>query len=238
MESSSKIKVSVSILCADFSRLGDEIRKCEDADVDILHVDVMDGHFVPNITIGPIIVEAIRPLTTLPIEAHLMIENPGRYIEAFAKAGADIIGVHAECYGVLKEGCRLPGQFPKELDSINVDQALVDIRRIKEFGKKAVMVINPGTPLCVQPLLKELDGVLIMSVNPGFAKQKFMPLALAKIQQLRSIYGADIAVDGGVNELTAPEAVKAGANVLATASYFFAAPRPADVVRFLKSLKA
>lgn len=233
---SKSIQISASILCADFASLGAEIKKCEDVGVDLIHVDVMDGHFVPNITIGPVIVQAIRPLTNLPIETHLMIENPGMYIDDFIKAGADILAIHAECYGHLREGCRELGQYPKEVDNIDVESARRDVRRIKDQGKKAFMVLNPGTPLCLGSLLNDIDGVLMMSVNPGFAKQKFMPMVLPKIQQLRSMFAGDIAVDGGINDLTAPEAVKAGANVLATASYFFGAERPRDLVKHLKSL--
>ena len=233
---SKKIQVSASILCADFTRLGDEVKRCEDAGVDMLHVDVMDGHFVPNITVGAMIVEAIRPLTRLPIEAHLMIENPWVYIDSFAEAGSDIISVHAECYGPRRSACRGFGQYPKEVDSVDADKAREDIRRIKEKGKKAFMVLNPGTPLCINYLLDDLDGVLVMSVNPGFAKQKFMPVAIPKIQELRQKFQGDIAVDGGINEVTAREAVKAGANILATASYFFGSENPKETIRYLKRL--
>jgi len=232
-----KIKISASILCADFSHLKDEIKKCEDGGVDGLHVDVMDGHFVPNITIGPVIIEAIRPLTKLPIEAHLMIENPGMYIDDFIDAGSDIISVHAECYGPLREACRGLGKFPKEVDAIEPRKARVDIQKIKGRGKRVFMVLNPGTPLCLEALFNEIDGVLIMSVNPGFAKQKFIPVTLAKIQQLRQIFDKDISVDGGLNAETSPEVIKAGANILATASYFFGADNPKDVVKNLKNLR-
>ncbi len=234
---SKSIQVTASILCADFTRLGDQIKKCEESGIDMIHVDVMDGFFVPNITIGPVIVESIRPLTKLPIDVHLMIENPGRYIDHFADAGADIIAVHAECYGPRKEDCQVFDQYPKEVDSVDIDQVRVDIHRIKAKGKKAFVAFNPGTPVCLGSLVKDLDGVLMMSVNPGFSKQKFMPMVLPKIQQLREQFDGDIMIDGGINALTAPEAVKAGANILATASYFFGAEKPKDVVKSLQALQ-
>jgi len=230
------ILVSASILCADFSCLKEEIRRCENAGVDMLHVDVMDGHFVPNITTGPLLVSAIRPLTRLPLESHLMIEHPGDYIDEFCRAGTDIVSIHAECYGPLKEGCRDYGQYPKEVSSVDPALALADIRKIKAHGKKVHMVISPGTPLCIDALLDDLDGVLIMSVNPGFPKQKFMLEVLPKVTRLRSCFKGDIAIDGGINDKTAPAAVKAGVNILATASYFFGAPDQREAVRLLKSL--
>lgn len=227
----------MSILCADFMHLAQDVESCEEAGVDLLHVDVMDGHFVPNITIGPLIVEALKSSTKLPVDAHLMIENPGMYIDPFLKAGADIISIHAECYA--NPGCLMKEAdgYTVKTDAINIKEALKDVKRIKDHGKKVFMVLNPGTtPSCLEPLLEKLDGVLVMSVNPGFAKQKFMPVALSKIQQLRRIFNGDIAVDGGVNHLTAPEAVKAGANILATASYFFGSEKPKETIRYLKSL--
>jgi len=230
-----KIKVAASILCADFTRLGDEIKKCEDAGVDQLHVDVMDGNFVPNISIGQVILEAIRPITKLPIETHLMIEHPGYYVEEFCDLGADIVSIHIECYGKRKTGAKTL-EFPKEVDSFDLDAARQDIRKIKNKGKKAHLVINPRSPLCLGEIIKDIDGVLIMSVNPGFAKQKFNPVALPKIESLRKVFGGDIAIDGGVNDKTAPDCVKAGANVLATASYFFGAANPRAAVQFLKQL--
>jgi ribulose-phosphate 3-epimerase len=233
---SKKIQVSASILCADFTKLGDEIRRCEDAGVDSFHVDVMDGHFVPNISIGQVVLEAIRPLTRLPIEAHLMVEHPSAQIDSFIDAGADIISIHAECYGEFRLQCRGFGLFPKEVDSIDASKAGEDILRIKQKGKKVFMVVNPGTPLCMEVLLKDLDGVLVMSVNPGFAKQKFMPEVLSKVSALRKIFNGDISVDGGINEVTAPRAVAAGAGVLATASYLFSSRSPKEAVRYLKSL--
>ena len=231
------IKVSASILCANFLKLGDEIKKCEDAGSDIIHVDVMDGHFVPNISIGTVIVRAIRSHTKLPIEAHLMIEHPAMYIDQFIEAGADIISIQAECYGRLREKCRGLNQFPKEVDTIDAEKAGKDILRIKTKGKKVFMAVNPGTPLCLESVLEDLDGVLIMSVNPGFAGQKFIPEVLSKISQLRKIFKKNISIDGGINEQTAPEAVKAGADILVTASYFFGSASPKEIVRYLKGLK-
>jgi len=163
------IKVSASILCADFTQLKETIHVCENSGVDMLHVDVMDGHFVPNITIGAMIVEAIRPITKLPIDVHLMIEHPTDFISDFINAGADMISMQAECYGILKKECRSYGVYPKELEAFNSDLARKDVETIHRAGKKAFMVINPKTELCIDKLLPELDGVLIMSVNPGFA---------------------------------------------------------------------
>lgn len=230
------IQVSASILCADFTKLGDEIKKCEDAGVDMIHVDVMDGHFVPNITIGQVIVEAVRSVTQLPIEAHLMIENPWNYINGFMDAGADILSIHAECYGERREHCRKAGQYPKEIDAIDAQKALADIKAIQQRGKKAFLAVNPGTPACFGSLLGDLDGILIMSVNPGFAKQKFISDVLAKVEEIRKSYDGDIAIDGGVNKDTAPLAVGSGVNILATASYFFGSDNPGKTVEYLKSL--
>lgn len=235
---SKAIKVSVSVLCSNFLKLGEEIKKCEAAGVDHIHIDVMDGHFVPNISIGLPIVQAVRSATTLPLDVHLMIENPWEYIAAFAEAGADSIYVQVECYGERLEGCREYGQYPKVVHTINADALKRDIKHIHQLGKKAYVVLNPGTPIeCIDKVLADLDGVLIMSVNPGFAFQKFMSEVLSKIEYLSSRFKGDIAIDGGIKEETAPLAVKAGANVLATASYFFGAQNPSQIVQFLKNLK-
>ncbi len=228
------ILVSASILCADFLQLDKEIKKSEAAGCDMLHVDVMDGHFVPNITIGQVIIQAIRPITKLPIEVHLMIENPWLYIDSFIDAGADVISIHAECYGQRRVSCLDLGKFPKEVDSINLEKAKADILKIKQMGKKAFMAVNPGTPMCLDRLLKDLDGVLIMSVNPGFVKQKFIPEVLSKVQEVRKKFSGDIVIDGGINAVTAKPAVKAGANILVTASYFFSAVDPQGAVKVLK----
>lgn len=230
------LQVSASILCANFARLSDEIKKCEDSGVDMIHVDVMDGHFVPNISIGQCIVESIRPITKLPIDTHLMIENPWDYIDGFIDAGSDRISIHAECYGQRRSLCREYGQYPKEVDTIDAEKARRDIKRIKDKGKKALMVLNPGTPVCIDDVLNDLDGVLIMSVNPGFSFQKFMPEVLSKIAYLRTKFDGDISIDGGVKLETAPGAVAAGANILATASYFFGAKDPKKAVEDFKNL--
>lgn len=229
------IEISASLLAADFANLESEIKRSEDFGVDRFHIDCMDGHFVPNLTIGPCIIQAIRPHTKLPLEAHLMIEHPWDYIESYAKAGADIIQIQVECYGARRTACKDYGQWPKEVGSIDYDLLTMDLKKIRSLGKKAFMVINPGTPLFKEPL-EECDGVLIMSVNPGFAGQKFMPSALSKIEELRKVFNGDIAIDGGINDQTAPGAVKAGARILITASFLYGSSNPKQVVQSLKAL--
>ena len=225
------IQVSASILCADFTKLGAEIKRCEDAGVDMLHVDVMDGHFVPNISIGLPILEAIRPLTKLPIEAHLMMDNPWDYVEPFAKAGADIISIHVECYGIpaIK---RQPHDFtPWSVEKIDAAKMLEDIRKIKAAGKKAFAVINPATPLCIDGILKGIDGVLVMSVNPGYARQKFMPEVLENVRKAAKHIDSnglstELEIDGGISVDTARQAADAGATVLVVGSAIFHAEDP------------
>lgn len=195
-------KIAPSILSADFANLAAEIRDVEKGGADYIHVDVMDGHFVPNITIGPLIVEAIRPVTELPLDVHLMIENPERYIEAFVKAGADIITVH-------QEAC------------IHLHRTIV---MIKELGVKAGVVLNPATPVSlIEEILPEVDMVLLMTVNPGFGGQRFIPSVLKKVEELaklRTKLGIDfeIEIDGGVNTDTAKLCTDAGADVLVAGS--------------------
>ncbi|MEI4802680.1 ribulose-phosphate 3-epimerase [Bacillus sp. NPDC077411] len=196
------IKIAPSILSADFSRLGEEIKDVEKGGADYIHVDVMDGHFVPNITIGPLIVEAIRPITSLPLDVHLMIENPDQYIETFAKAGADIITVHVEACPHLHRTIQL----------------------IKSQGIKAGVVLNPHTPVSmIEHVLEDVDMVLFMTVNPGFGGQKFIHSVLPKIKQVADVIRernlqVEIEVDGGVNVETAKLCVEAGANVLVAGS--------------------
>ncbi len=195
------LKIAPSVLAADFSELAVEIRRVEEAGCDLLHLDVMDGHFVPNITIGPFIVKAIRRITKLPLDTHLMIENPERYVSEFAKAGSDHITIHAEA---------CPG---------NLAEVLEQIRALK-VG--CGVSLKPATPLdAIQPFLDRIDMVLLMTVNPGFGGQSFMREVLPKVQALRKIYKRDIEVDGGINKDTSKEAVAAGANVLVAGTAIF-----------------
>ncbi len=200
------IKIAPSILSADFAKLGMEIAEVEAGGADWIHVDVMDGHFVPNITLGAPIVNSIQHYTTLPLDVHLMIEQPERYIADFAKAGAKVITVHAEACTHLHRV----------------------VHMIKELGVQAGVAINPGTPTSVlQEVLPDLDLVLIMTVNPGFGGQSFIPRTLHKIRQVRqalnevSLFDVHIEVDGGVTVDTAPQVVEAGADVLVAGSAVF-----------------
>lgn len=199
------VKIAPSILAADFAKLGEEITSVETGGADYIHVDVMDGHFVPNITIGPLIVEAIRPVTQLPLDVHLMIENPDSYIAAFANAGADYITVHIEACPHIHR----------------------TIQYIKSFGMKAGVVLNPATPVdTIQHIIADVDMVLLMSVNPGFGGQQFIPAVLPKIKAVREMVTAldlqvEIEVDGGVNAQTAKQCIEAGADVLVAGSAIY-----------------
>jgi len=201
------IKIAPSILSADFSRLGEEIKAIDHAGADYVHVDVMDGHFVPNITIGPLVVDAIRPVTELPLDVHLMIENPDQYIPDFAKAGADIIVVHAEAVRHLHRTIQL----------------------IKSLGKKAGVSLNPATSLSVLDIiLPDLDLVLLMTVNPGFGGQSFIESGLPKITELRQridVLGLpiELEVDGGVKVDNIEQIAAAGADVFVAGSAVFGA---------------
>jgi ribulose-phosphate 3-epimerase len=208
-----KTIIAPSILSADFSRLGEEIRAVEAAGADWIHIDVMDGHFVPNITIGPVVVKSIRSATKLPFDVHLMIESPEKYIESFAKAGSDIITFHAEAEG-----------DPKEI-----------IRLIKYYKRKAGVSIKPKTAIeKIVPILPMVDMVLIMTVEPGFAGQEFISDCSAKLSELRKIFKKDIQVDGGLNEATAAQVREAGANVIVAGSSVFGTKDYKDAIRRLR----
>ncbi len=202
------IKIAPSILSADFSRLGDEIRAIEAGGADYVHIDVMDGHFVPNITIGPLIVEAVRKVTDMPLDVHLMIENPDQYIPDFAKAGADIITVHYEAVPHLHRTVQL----------------------IHSLGKKAGVSLNPATPVStLEVILEELDLVLLMSVNPGFGGQNFIPSCLPKIEALRKEMdrrglNIELEIDGGVKPVNIAAIAGAGADVFVAGSAVFGNP--------------
>ncbi|ANU19686.1 ribulose-phosphate 3-epimerase [Planococcus plakortidis] len=199
------IKIAPSILAADFAKLGQEVQEVEKAGADWIHIDVMDGHFVPNITMGPIVVDALRPLTQLPLDVHLMIENPDRYIEDFAKAGADYITVHVEACPHLHRTIQL----------------------IRSFGVKPGVVLNPHTPIeTIQHVLEDIDLVLFMTVNPGFGGQKFIHSVVPKVAALSQLIkdkglSVDIQIDGGINEETIVPCAQAGANVFVAGSAIF-----------------
>jgi ribulose-phosphate 3-epimerase len=201
------IKLAPSILSADFARLGEQIDEVARAGADYIHIDVMDGHFVPNITIGAPVVASIRPITNLPLDVHLMIEHPERFISEFVQAGADIITVHVETCPHLRKTIRL----------------------IKELGARAGVSLNPPTPVsAVEEFLPHVDLVLVMSVNPGFGGQSFIPKTLPKIAEMRKILNdrglsAELEVDGGINADNAPSIVKAGADVLVAGNSIFRA---------------
>jgi len=199
------VKIAPSILSADFSRLGEEVKAVEEAGADWIHVDVMDGRFVPNITVGPLVVEALRKVTDLPLDVHLMIENADLYVEDFAVAGADIISVHAEACPHLHR----------------------TVQRIKDNGARAGVVLNPATTLfALDEIIEQVDLVLLMSVNPGFGGQEFIGSVLSKIELLRKTLNEsgvelDVEVDGGVRPDNAATIKKAGANVLVAGSAIF-----------------
>jgi len=203
-EISDMIKVAPSILSADFGCLAKEIRSVETAGADMLHIDVMDGHFVPNITIGPVVVQYIRKSTKLPLDVHLMIERPQDFSGAFAEAGSDMITYHIE--------------------TISANELCREAAKLKQRKIKIGISLNPATPLSkIKGVLDVVDLVLVMSVHPGFSGQKFIPSVVPKIKELRVIFNGAISVDGGVNDQTAGMLIRAGADILAAGSFIFGA---------------
>ena len=216
-----KIQISPSILSADFSQLGKEIKKLEEGGADLIHVDVMDGHFVPNLTIGPPVIKALRKFTKLPFDVHLMISPVHKYIKDFANAGSDIITIHPEATKDLKES----------------------IMHIKELNKKVGVSLNPNTKIdVIKSHLSNIDLVLIMSVFPGFGGQKFIPETIKKIKDLKEIkdknnYIFDIEVDGGVNFLNSKDIINAGANILVSGTTIFK-ENNGDIKKNIETLKS
>lgn len=202
-----RVKVAPSILSADFGRLAEEVRSVEAAGADYIHVDVMDGRFVPNLTLGPVVLEAVRRATTLPLDVHLMIVEPERYVEAFVKAGANIVTVHAEASPHLNR----------------------TLQQIRDLGATASVVLNPATPLSsLEEVLEDVGQILLMSVNPGFGGQSFLPGTVDRVRRLRAMLDAkglgervDIEVDGGINAQTAAQVIAAGARVLVAGNAVF-----------------
>lgn len=213
------IKIAPSILASDFSRLADQIALVEQGGADLLHIDIMDGHFVPNITIGPVVVESIRKGSKLPFDVHLMIQNPDKYIEDFAKAGADIITVHVEATEHLHRSIQL----------------------IKNCGIKACIALNPATPLdVIDYVMDDVDMILLMTVNPGFGGQSYIPAMTEKISKLRQKVhsfnkNTDIEIDGGIGLNNIYEVTKAGANVIVAGSAVYQSENVAEAISKLKS---
>jgi len=211
------MKIAPSILSADFAALGEAVARVEAGGADQLHVDVMDGRFVPNITIGPPVIESIRKRTRLPLDVHLMIVEPERYIETFVGAGADLVTVHAEACTHLNR----------------------ILHQIREAGAKAGVALNPSTPPeAIEWVLDDLDLVLVMSVNPGFGGQSFIPTSVAKVRQVKSLIGkrpVEISVDGGVNRDRAAPLAQAGATILVAGTAVFGAQDPAQAIKDLRS---
>jgi len=215
------LKISPSILAADFSRLGEEVKKVEDAGADMLHIDIMDGHFVPNLSIGPVVVQSIRGKSNLLFDVHLMVEEPDRFVAPFVEAGADLVTIHAD----------------------NVHGLHSTMQLVKDRGKKVGVALCPPTPFNIlEYILGDVDLVLLMCVEPGFSGQPFMESVLPKIRETRRMIdsrrlGVDLAVDGGINERTAPKVVEAGAGVLVMGSAIFSKKSTQELTEMFQTLR-
>lgn len=216
--SAQRILISPSMLACDFGRLDEEVQKVQEAGADWLHVDVMDGHFVPNLTVGPMIVEAIRRASRIPLDVHLMINHPEQYVKQFLDVGAHCLTVHVEAPGLRSESL--------------MRKTLEDIRKA---GARAGLSVRPRTTAqALQPFLKHIDLILVMSVEPGFGGQAFIPETIPKVRQLREWFAGDIAVDGGINAQTGRQMRDAGANVLVAGTYVFRSTSYIDAIRSLR----
>jgi ribulose-phosphate 3-epimerase len=214
--------IAASILAADFSRIGDAVKLAEKAGADLIHVDIMDGHFVPNLTLGPQLVTSIRKLTRLPIDVHLMVENPRAFVPLFHEAGADWISLHVEATAHLHK----------------------DITMIKDLGRKAGVVLNPATPIqTLREIIGDVDFILLMSVNPGWGGQSFIPSCLDKIRNLKALLEKEklevpIEVDGGIKLDNLEDILRAGMDIVVAGSAIFEAPDPAEAIREMKRIAA
>ncbi len=212
------VRIAPSLLACDFGRLKDEVQLVQEAGADWLHVDVMDGHFVPNLTLGPAIVEAVRKASSVPLDIHMMLDHPGKYFKAFMDAGADYLTVHLEA-----ESLKDPAKLRLTLDEI------------RKIGARAGLSIRPKTPAeSLKPFLEATDLVLVMSVEPGFGGQAFIPEAIPKVKQVRSWYKGDISVDGGINLETGKLMKEAGANVLVAGTSIFRSPSYKQAIQALR----
>ena len=217
--SARRVIVAPSLLACDFGRLAEEVRQVQDAGADWLHVDVMDGHFVPNLTIGPAVVEAIRRVSRIPLDVHLMINHPEQYVKAFVDAGAHYLTVHVEAPGLRTESLMLK-----------------TLGQIRSAGARAGLSLRPRTNAdALKPFLHALDLILVMSVEPGFGGQAFMPEVASKVTQLREWFAGDLAVDGGINAQTGRQMREAGANVMVAGTSGFRAASYQDAIRSLRS---